>query len=156
MDRPIDPRLRFTAGMHVCAARGDHVGATEYALRLAGHLRELAVRNEIPKVLLADALIELAWPQELSDQFPEALKSAEEAQSLCPSNELSVLRLKYAHALLFARQFDKAAFIYRAHRGQELAHGRKWDDGFLNDFTALREAGHAHPDMRKIEALLKP
>jgi hypothetical protein len=34
--------------------------------------------------------------------------------------------------------------------------GRKWNDELRNDFKALREVGHDHPDMAKIEAMLEP
>lgn len=37
---------------------------------------------------------------------------------------------------------------------QALEDGRTWNDELRNDFRLLHEAGHDHPDMKKIEALL--
>jgi hypothetical protein len=41
------------------------------------------------------------------------------------------------------------------HASQAFEDGRKWNDELRNNFKAMREAGHDHPDMKKIEALLE-
>ena len=38
--------------------------------------------------------------------------------------------------------------------GTAFEDGRKWNDELRNDFKLLRAAGHDHPDMKKIEAML--
>lgn len=40
-------------------------------------------------------------------------------------------------------------------RGIVFEVGRAWNDELRNDFKRLREAGHGHPDMKKIVALLE-
>ncbi len=37
--------------------------------------------------------------------------------------------------------------------GTPFGDDRTWNDDLRNDFNLLREAGHDHPDMKKIEAL---
>jgi hypothetical protein len=155
MDRPIATRLRYTTGINFNISRGEYVGAVEYATRLANHLRELVSREEAAKSQLADALSELAWYQEMCGQFPEALKSAEEAVVLNREDVPSLLQASYAHALLFTGQYAKAATIYQKHKDKKYTFWRNWNDEVLNQLTLLRERGYSHADMTKIEALLR-
>jgi hypothetical protein len=60
---------------------------------------------------------------------------------------------------LYSFQFEKAEAIYQENKNREIeANGQRtsYRAKVLNDFKTLREKGHAHPDMEKIEALLKP
>ncbi len=41
------------------------------------------------------------------------------------------------------------------HRGTAFEDVRKWNDELRNDFKLLREVGHEHPDMARIEAMLE-
>ncbi len=63
-------------------------------------------------------------------------------------------RLNLAHAYLFNNQFEKAEAIYAKYLGTAFEDGRKWNDELRSDFKLLREVGHDHPDMQKIEGLL--
>ena len=65
------------------------------------------------------------------------------------------LHLWLARELLVSGQYVKAAAIYQKHQGTTFPDGRKWNTEVLNDFKLFREQGHTHPDMEKIEALLK-
>ena len=97
---------------------------------------------------------QLCWTSILAGQFPEALVAGEKAVSLsgdapCPA------RMNLAHAYLFNGQSEKAKAIYIKYKGQSFENGRKWNDEVVNDFKTLRQAGHDHPDMKKIEAQLQ-
>jgi tetratricopeptide (TPR) repeat protein len=97
----------------------------------------------------------LCWVATLAGKIPEALFAGENAVFLLTDDTLSAARMNLAHAYLFNGQFDKAKAIYSKYRGQASEDGRKWNDEVLNDFKTLRAAGKDHPDMKKIETLLK-
>jgi hypothetical protein len=44
--------------------------------------------------------------------------------------------------------------VARVKASHDFKDERKWNDELRNDFKLLREVGHDHPDMQKIEGLL--
>ena len=155
MDQRVEPQLWSEIGASISKERGDYPGAVRYQGRWVSHLKSLTPQDQAVELRLADALGQLAWYQELSGQFPEALKSTEEAVRLNPREDTTPLQANHAHALLFSGQYAQAAAIYQKHKGKTFTDGRKWSEVVLNDFKLLREQGHTHPDMKKIEALLQ-
>jgi WD40 repeat protein len=83
-----------------------------------------------------------------------ALPTAEKAVALLDHDKPCPARLNLAHAYLFNGQFEKAKAIHAKYLGTAFEDGRKWNDELRDDFKRLRAAGHDHPDMKNIEALL--
>ena len=104
---------------------------------------------------LSDASSALCWYSTLSGKHDKALAAGEKAVALLKDDKARLARLNFAHALLFNGQFDKASAIYSQYLGQSFEDGRKWNEELHGDFKLLRAQGHTHPDMAKIEALLK-
>jgi tetratricopeptide (TPR) repeat protein/energy-coupling factor transporter ATP-binding protein EcfA2 len=114
-----------------------------------------AQTNAESKRTLALELGSLAWYRELCGEFPEALKASTEAMTLSPSHGPESLALNYAHALLFSGQYENAKGIYMKFKGQKQESGKRFEDIAREDFRQLRQARQNHPDMEKIEALLR-
>jgi hypothetical protein len=60
-----------------------------------------------------------------------------------------------AHGYLFANRFGEEKTIYLKHKNDREDSGRLVKDSVLDDFARLRKAGVTHPDMEKIETLMK-
>jgi hypothetical protein len=60
-----------------------------------------------------------------------------------------------ANGYLLSGQFEKAKVIYEKYAGQRLNPKQTFADAVLDDFAELRKAGIDHPDMAKIETLMK-
>jgi ankyrin repeat protein len=138
----------------VCRQLRNRADALRYRATYVDLLRETVKEYPVLKSELSAALSELAWSQELSGVLEEALRSATEAVGLLEDDKPCPARMNLAHACLFADQFDKAKAIYVKYANTTFVDGRKWNDEVRKDFRFLREAGHDHPDMKKIEALL--
>lgn len=103
---------------------------------------------------LASAHGSLSWYL-LFDQRPaEAEAAAREAIRLDPSGAEWV-HTNLALALLLQDQYEAAEAIYRRYAGKPYDAERGWTEVFLDDLAALREAGITHPDMAKVEDMLR-
>jgi thioredoxin-like negative regulator of GroEL len=98
----------------------------------------------------------LSWYFLFNRQFTEAISSAEAVLALDPSKEW--VKTNLAHAYLFSGQFEKAKTIYLENKDRELGgNGQKqtFRQAVLDDFKIFREKDLTHPDVQKIEELLK-
>lgn len=102
---------------------------------------------------LGSALGRLAWYLLLVRQPDNAASTAKRAATLAPG-DLKV-QLVRAHTLLLSAQPVEAEKIYRAHLGSSLAGTRSWSSAVSDDFRTLISRGIVHPDMRRIERLMK-
>jgi hypothetical protein len=60
-----------------------------------------------------------------------------------------------AHGYLLSGQFEKAEAIYRQHAREKTNDRQTFAEAVLDDFAKLRQRGIDHPDMKKIEKLLR-
>jgi hypothetical protein len=91
----------------------------------------------------------------LVGKFKEALAAGDMAVARKTDDSPEPARMNLAHAYLFNGQFEKAKAIYVKYFGKAFADGRRWNDELRGDFKSLRAAGHDHPDLKKIERLLR-
>jgi tetratricopeptide (TPR) repeat protein len=129
-----------------------------YDEEFAAFSESLAIASkagDVNPAWLSDANSALCWSATLTGKHAEALAAGEKAVSLLDHDKPHPARMNLAHGYLFNGQFEKAKAIYAKHLGTALDDGRKWNDELRNDINLLREAGHDHPDMKKIEALLE-
>jgi tetratricopeptide (TPR) repeat protein len=93
----------------------------------------------------------VAYKFELAGAFADALAAADLAISLAPPGK-NWIHGNRAHALMFLGQVDEARTIYLQHRGEKIG-DKAWETAIHSDFTELRNDGHKHPLMDKIEKL---
>jgi len=86
-------------------------------------------------------------------QFQAAAAAAEEALTLAP-NQLRIA-INQAYGYLLSGQFEKAEAIYRQHARDKVNDQQTFAEMVLDDFAKLRQRGIDHPDMKKIETLLR-
>ena len=122
--------------------------ATEIARRLNAKEQDKASRG-----LLAEVIGDRSFTLLFDRQFKAAITAAEEAQGFDPE-QLWLTKIQ-AHGYLLSGQFTKAQAIYREHAADQLAGQRTLAQAALEDFAAFRKHGIDHPDMKRIEALLK-
>lgn len=115
---------------------------------VAAKLGTEAARRE-----LGSTLGRLAWYLLLVRQPDNASATAKRAATLAPG-DLKV-QLVRAHTLLLSAQPVEAEKIYRAHLGSSFAGTRSWNTAVSDDFRTLISRGIVHPDMRRIERLMK-
>jgi tetratricopeptide (TPR) repeat protein len=128
------------------------LAAIAEAIRIARGLHQ-AHPDEASRSWLALTLGHQSSALLLARQYQEAIAAAEEALGLDPSQ--TAIYTKQAHGYLLTGQFDKALAIYRAHAKDQANDDQTSAEVVLDDFAALRQRGIDHPDMKRIEALLK-
>src|SRR5436189_3552760 len=91
-----------------------------------------------------------------TSHFAEAQQAALKSRELDPS--LKWVAAIDAHALLFQGNFDEARTIYLALADQPVSasNAQPMRSVILADLQELRRLSVTHPDLEKIEALLKP
>jgi tetratricopeptide (TPR) repeat protein len=109
--------------------------------------------DEPTKQFLAQVLNVQSFLLLVESQFLAAIAAAQEALTLNPNQTLSIRAS--AHGYLFSGQFKKAESIYRKHARDQVNGQKTFAEAVLDDFTTLRKQGIDHPDIIKIEALLK-
>jgi tetratricopeptide (TPR) repeat protein len=125
--------------------------ATE-VLKLARDLHTQR-NNDDSRRLLAQVLGHQSFFLLFDRQFTEAIAAAEEALALDPNQRF--IATNQAHGYLLSGQFEKAETIYRQ-RARDKRNARKtFTEVVLDDFSTLRQHGIVHPDMKKIEKLLR-
>lgn len=104
---------------------------------------------------LASVLGNLCWLQLIAGNGQAAINSGSRAVALIPNERPCLARLNLAHAYLMTGSFDQAKAIHEKYSGTVFEDSRQWNDEARNDFKLLREAGFDHPDLKKIEVMLK-
>ena len=137
---------------------GDLVGAKDLCRKALDIDDRLA--REHPDIPLyrqdsALALANLAKVELLSRQFQAALGLAQQAVERDPG--ASWINTRLAHSLLFTGQYEQAAKLYLANPAEKLPifGGKTFAEVVLEDFKQFRAKGITHPDMAKIEKLLR-
>ena len=95
--------------------------------------------------------------------FADAALKAGDYRSALEAAELGLafdstqiwITINKAHAYMFLGEKDKAIGQYAAHRGKKIEQG-PWEEAVIGDFQLLREQGHDHPLMVKVEEMLRP
>ena len=97
----------------------------------------------------------LGWYQLFARDFAGALASSEAGRRLDES--YLPLDTNRAHALLFLGRTQEAEAIYLQHRGEKMGANsdKKWEESILEDFKALEKEHITHPEMTRIQKLLK-
>jgi len=145
------PRL-----VSVCGAMQDYTAQAKFQHDFIELLRERSRESDLLAVDLTNELPMRCWWQLLAGAHAPALSAGEEGvRRLAGEEASSPARLNLAHAYLFNDQFEKARAIYAKYLRTAFEDGRQWNDELRNDFKLLREAGHDHSDMKKIEAMLE-
>jgi tetratricopeptide (TPR) repeat protein len=109
--------------------------------------------DDTSRPLLVQALGNRSFALLFDRQYQEAITAAEEALALDPSRV--VWATNQAHGYLLSGQFEKARAIYRAHAQDKVDDQQTFAAAVLDDFAQLRKRGIDHPDMKRIEAMLK-
>lgn len=110
-------------------------------------------KNQSYKGTLAINYNEVAWVFLHIKRSNEAIGIASKAIELDPQKKS--LKRNLAHAYLLANQFDNAKTVYLNNKDVKLPDGRTFTEAVLKDYRDLRKAGINHPDMKKIERLLR-
>lgn len=96
----------------------------------------------------------LSWLHLLNGNPPAALEQGTRAVDLIYDTGVSSTWANIAHAYLFNGRFEQAMAIYSRYQGKTFSDGRRWNDEIGNDFKLLRQLGHSHGDMQKVEKIL--
>lgn len=109
----------------------------------------------IPKYKLALSLLlgQMSWLELTSSHFQEAVKSATRGLEIDPSQ--TPIKVNLAHGLLFSGQYANALVIYTENKDTKLDGAKLFAQAVLDDFKQFRAQGITHPDMAKIEKLLR-
>lgn len=102
---------------------------------------------------LAGSYGSLAWVELVARRPREAIATASRGLEIDPNR--AWIRTNLAHGYLFDNQYAKALAIYTENKDVKLPDGRTFAEAVLADFKKLRAKGLDHPDMAKIEQLLK-
>lgn len=136
-------------------AQGDLAGALaayQAALAIIERLSQQDPTNAQWQRDLAMSLGNLSFALLFDRQFQEAIAAAEEALALDPNPAIAT---NQAHGYLLSGQFEKAETIYRQHARDKVNDRQTFAEAVLDDFAKLRQRGIDHPDMQKIEKLLR-
>lgn len=112
---------------------------------------------EVPRYRsgLARALGNWSYTQLFAGHPQAAIVAAQRALDIDPSHVW--MRATLAHGYLLDNQYAKALAIYTEYKDQkEMFIDKTFDEEVLEDFQKLRAKGISHPDMAKIEQLLRP
>ncbi|MDQ0290519.1 TIR domain-containing protein [Oligosphaera ethanolica] len=150
-------RLLILSQLSELSFRGkDYPAAAGWSAQLVALVnRQLTDRPGHIQLLADDVLPRLTWYRLLAGRFAAALPDGEQAVALLGHDKACPARLNLAHAYLFNGQFEKAKAIYEKYARTSFLDGREWNDEARSDFMLLRDAGHDHPDMKRIEAMLR-
>jgi tetratricopeptide (TPR) repeat protein len=135
---------------------GDDLAALAMLTEAVAIARDLYARqpDEASRSVLVQSLGNRSSALLFDRQYPAAIAAAEEALTLAPS-ELWIATHQ-AHGYLLSGQFEKARAIYLQHAQEKVNDRQTFAEGVLDDFAQLRQRGIDHPDINRIEALLKP
>ncbi len=135
---------------------GDHGGALKFKNKAAEMIKLLAQDNSILERYrnrLANVLYSLAYTEILSHHPKEAIAASIRALELDPSEIWNNTNLAFAY--LLDNQYAKAKAIYMEYKDEKLNINKTFAQVVLGDFKHFRDQGITHPDMAKIEKLLR-
>jgi tetratricopeptide (TPR) repeat protein len=117
--------------------------------------REAAKDDKEQREKLKIEYASLSRYQLFARDFAGALASSEAGRRLDES--YLPLDTNRAHALLFLGRTQEAEAIYLQHRGKKVGANsdKKWEEAILEDFKALKKERVTHPEMMRIQKLLK-
>ncbi|TXI18877.1 MAG: ATP-binding protein [Nitrosomonas sp.] len=105
---------------------------------------------------LAGTYLNVAWHQLLNQQPEKAIEASQYGLAIKTNERMeATLHTNLAHGYLFTGQFDKAEAIYLRYRDKTVSDGRSFKQAVLDDFKEFRQRGIDHPDMSRIEALMR-
>jgi tetratricopeptide (TPR) repeat protein len=108
------------------------------------------------KESLADAYLGLAWYELFNRRPKEAIDAGRKGLEANPGELLvNTINTNLAHGYLFDGQYAKAQAIYLKYKAQKVTDGRSFKQAVLDDFKELRKRGIDHPDMKRVERLLR-
>jgi tetratricopeptide (TPR) repeat protein len=108
------------------------------------------------KESLAEAYGNLAWYELFNRRPKEAIEAGRKGLEANPSKLLvNIINTNLAHGYLFDGQYAKAQAIYLKYKAQKVIDGRSFKQVVLDDFKELRKRGIDHPDIKRIERLLR-
>jgi len=141
---------------HLLRDMDDAVGARA-AYQKAVDLLEPLVRN-YPAVskyqsALAESYGNLAWLELFARRPQDAIAAARRGLEIDPTRVW--IRINLAHGYLFDSQYAKALAIYTENQDVKLPDGKTFAEAVRADFQKLRAKGIDHPDLAKIEHLLR-
>ena len=137
------------AGGDAAGARAAYQQVVELCERLT---REFPDHAEY-RALWAGVEGGLAWIELFARRPREAIAAASRGLEIDPNQVW--IRTNLAHGYLFDNQYAKALASYTENKDVKLPDGRTFAEAVLADFKKLRAKGLDHPDMAKIEQLLK-
>jgi len=98
----------------------------------------------------------IAWYQLLNHQPEKAIEASQYGLAIKTNERMeATLHTNLAHGYLFTGEFDKAQAIYLRYRDKTVSDGRSFKQAVLDDFKEFRQRGIDHPDMSRIEALMR-
>ena len=84
----------------------------------------------------------------IGDRFP--------AEGLAIDPNLTWITTNLTHGYLFDHQYEKAKILYLENKDIKVNDKQTFAEAVLDDFRKFRQKGLTHPDMEKIEQLLRP
>nr|MDQ3960118.1 hypothetical protein [Pseudomonadota bacterium] len=98
----------------------------------------------------------LAWYELFNRRPKEAIEAGRKGLEANPGELLvNTINTNLAHGYLFDGQYAKAQAIYLKYKAQKVIDGRSFKQAVLDDFKELRKRGIDHPDMKRVERLLR-
>ena len=136
-------------------AQGDLTGAREAYEKYLAISVELAEdrSNAQAQRDLASAYGNMSWLELLDRRPREAVSAALKGLEADPTQVW--IKANLAHGYLLDDQVEKATAIYVENKDVILEGTRTFADVVRDDFKLLREKGITHPDMDRIEQLLR-
>ena len=127
---------------------------TYYTQKLEADLM-LHKNKKMDDISLSGTYVSLSWYLVLTRQYKKAISVANEALQIDKDDHTAQTNL--AHSYLMTNQFDKAKNIYLTNHKNNimLDNNKSWTEICLEDFEIMKKEGINHPDMIKIEALMK-
>ena len=140
----------------VKALAKEHDEALQYTERAVAASKALAERypeTAVVRQQIANLYGQLARCELFCKRPQRAIAAARTALELDASQVW--IKIKLAHGLLLAGQFEEAKSLYLENRSVQLGNGLSFARVVFLDFRELRDNGISHPDMVRIEKLLR-
>ncbi|RBW68951.1 serine/threonine protein kinase [Bacillus taeanensis] len=132
-----------------------------YSYALQDNIKSVAILNDLAEkdpvfnsnqTELAISYGNLSWTYLLNNYPKEAIDTAEKGLSIDSNQKWMYANL--AHGYLLNNQFEKAKQLYLEYKDELFDNGKPFKEFFLEDFTALENAGVTHPHFNEIKQLL--
>lgn len=165
-ENPSDPAIKIKSKMVLYTVyqrliqvtpQTDYRRLLDYSQKSLDLAQELVALNNTTtnQKQLADSYGGLAWLQLFNRQFHQAIVSAQQGLAVdIPLAEKEWINTNLALAYLYSGDFEKAKKIYLELKDKPYA-DKTYQHYFLIDLEDLKKAGIYHPDVPKIEGILK-